>query len=427
MMQDNSVQSYIEELEVTVTNLTRLLEVNNVLNNALLTEGSRIDSLLTYLMDAAAKITDAEAASVLLWNEPTQELYFEATTTDNESAGSLIGKPVPLDSIAGTIFRERRMVEVSDAAEDPRHYSGVDKEIKFQTRSLLGVPMIAKGKPIGVLEVVNKRSLPWTIADRSNLSVLAAEAAVAIEVANMVTRIQRVNDELSELDKLKNDFIAIASHELRTPLGIILGYASFLQDAQDESVSEHAGKVLASALQLRRIIEDMINLRYLKQKPDDLHREVISLTTILEDLQRDILSSTDSEKHHLSFINEAHGLRVNVDRSRISMALTNILNNAVSFSPDGGNITVLAKQRDDQTVWISIQDEGIGLEEDKFERIFEEFYQVEDHMIRHVGGLGIGLSITRALVEVHDGRVWVESEGLGAGSTFIVALPIVQG
>jgi signal transduction histidine kinase len=275
-----------------------------------------------------------------------------------------------------------------------------------------------------VLEVVNKRQLPWTMDDRDNLSVLATEAAVAIEVAQLVVNLQRANEELSEVDKLKNDFIAIASHELRTPLGIIMGYASFLQDSEDEATSGHASKVMDSALQLRRIIEDMINLRQLKQKPHNLLRERLPLGMLIDDLQRDVLTLAGAGQHDLKLDCVDPEAAVLVDRSRISMALVNVLNNAFTFTPQGGKIRVRAHVPNEREAWISISDSGIGLEEGELERIFDEFYQVEDHMTRHRGGLGIGLSIARALVRAHGGRIWASSPGLGQGATFTIALPL---
>jgi len=416
---------YIAQLEERVLTLTRLLEVSSVLNSALLQSEVQVASLLSYLMDAAAGITHSEAASVLLWNDQTQELYFAATTTSNKDTKNLIGKPVPLDSIAGSVIQTRSIVQVDDAPSDPRHYNKVDEDIAFQTRSLLGVPMIAREKVIGVLEVVNKHELPWTMADRNNLTTLASEAAVAIKVAQLMLNMQEVNEELSELDKLKSDFIAIASHELRTPLGIILGYASFLQDTDDASVSEHAGKVMDSALQLRRIIEDMINLRYLKQKPKDLQRHKVTLGDLITDLRRDVLTLTDTT-HDMQFDVHDDQLELYVDSSRISMALVNVLNNATNFTPPPGKITLKTVLTDDNEVTVTITDSGIGIDEKEIDRIFEEFYQVEDHMTRRVGGLGIGLSISRALVEAHGGRIEVHSDGLGHGTAFTVTLPLAN-
>jgi signal transduction histidine kinase len=427
-MESETTPAYIAQLEAKVQTLTRLLEVSSVLNSALLRAEVRIDTLLNYLMDAAAAITNSEAASVLLWNDKLQELYFAATTSVSQD---LIDKPVPLDSIAGTIFRQKRVLEVNDVTSDPRHYNKVDEDNAFVTRSLLGVPMIAsdqtgkQGKAIGVLEVVNKRDLPWTAADRDNMTLLANEAAVAIKVAQLMLHMQHANEELSELDKLKSDFIAIASHELRTPLGIILGYASFLQESDDEATRNHATKVMSSGLQLRRIIEDMINLRYLKQKPEHLSRHKTKLSNLIDDVQRDVLSLTDTD-HELTIVCEDGETPLHIDSSRISMALVNVLNNAASFTPPGGKINLKARRQSKNEIWITITDTGIGIEPEKLERIFEEFYQIEDHMIRKHGGLGIGLSISRALVNAHGGRIWAESEGLEKGATFTIALPALR-
>ncbi|HRF94544.1 MAG TPA: ATP-binding protein [Aggregatilineales bacterium] len=415
---------YIQQLEAQVANLKLLLEINNVLNTILLKPTINIDALLGYLMDAAAKLTNSQSASVILWKEETGELFIAATTTD---ASNLIGRNVPLDSIAGTIFKEQKVVQVDDATHDPRHYEGIDQTNQFITRSLLGVPLIAKDKVIGVLEVINKRTLPWTIEDTRNLTILAGEAAIAIEVGQLVMALQQANIELADLDNLKNDFIAIASHELRTPLGIIMGYASFLQEEDDASVSEQASKVMESAMQLRRIIDAMINLRYLKQKTEQLQREPIPLGAIMDDLQHDTLAVTSSRTHKIKFTTDDVHTRIFIDRSRLLMALNNLLSNAVTYSPQGGAIEVHAwANADGKEATISIKDAGIGIDGDQLDRIFKEFYQVEDHMVRRYGGLGIGLSITQAVVEAHHGKVWAESDGLGSGATFFVTLPLAE-
>lgn len=401
-----------------ITILTRLVEVSAVLNSTL-----DLEPLLNYIMDAAAEVTNSEAASVLLWNNKQQQLFFAATT--GGAGAQILGKPVPIDSLAGTIIREKRSIAVNNVENDPRHYNKVDLEIKFETRSLLGVPMTSKDRVIGVLEAINKRGQPWSEDDEQYLTILASHAAIAIESAQLVMALQKANKDLSEIDDLKNNFIAIASHELRTPLGVIMGYASFLQEKDDAEVNEHATKVLNSALQLRRIIEDMTNLRYLKQNPSELQRDPVPLREIIQDLRYDVEALTEARGHQLVIDLPQQDLTVLVDRSRVLMALTNILNNAVDFTPVGGQITIHAVQHDSNRVWISISDTGIGLTADQLDRVFDEFYQVEDHMTRRHGGLGIGLSIAKALVEAHGGRIWAESAGLNKGATFTFSLPMV--
>jgi signal transduction histidine kinase len=426
MKPNQDAKQRITQLEQEVTNLTRLIEVTSVMNSVLLRTDVSRKTLLSYLMDAAADITDSESAAVLLWRTDKQALVFAATTSNDSNALALIGKPTPIDSIAGTVYQEKRVVTVNDASADSRHYSRFDKDNEFVTRSLLGIPMISNKRVIGVLEVVNKRTLPWTPSDRTNLSLLASEAAVAIEVAQLLAELQEANEELSELDSLKSSFIAIASHELRTPLGIIMGYVSFLQEAEDEEVSGNAAKVMFGAMQLRAIIDNMVSLRYLKQKKSELRRQVISLDTMTDDLKKDITTLADINDRKLIIECKDGDSQVLVDRGRLSMAFINIIKNAVAFTQPGGSINVEISIGNEREVYICVGDDGIGLELNQLSRIFEEFYQVEDHMIRKHGGLGIGLSISRALVHAHGGRLWAFSEGLNQGATFTIALPLAR-
>jgi signal transduction histidine kinase len=420
---NDSAERRVNELEGKVTVLTRLMEVSTQLNSTL-----QLDDLLRYIMDAAAEITASEAASVLLWNNNSRQLFFAATTTD--SPLDLIGKSVPLEgSIAGTIMRERRVVQVDNAEDDPRHYDQLEQDNQegFVTKSLLGVPMTVKNRLIGVLEVINKRNLPWTEDDRHYLGALAVQAAVAIESAQLVRELKHANEELSQLDKLKSDFIAIASHELRTPLGVILGYASFLQEETSNTpeASAHATKVMDSALHLRKIIEDLTNLRYLQQNSLDLDMQPLSVDQLLKDVRFDVMPLLEAKGQRLQILPVDPSLYVRVDRARISMAITNMLANAVEFTPNNDRILIEVSTPHQDEVWIQIKDNGIGIEADQLERIFEQFIQVENHMVRRHGGLGIGLSISKALVTSHGGRVWAESPGLEQGSTFTVSLPLL--
>jgi signal transduction histidine kinase len=401
--------------------LKRLAHLSTVLNSTY-----ELETLLRLLMDSAAEITQAQAASVLLWDETRRELVFTATTS-NTSGLNLIGQAVPLEgSIAGAVFTRGALVQVDDAEHDPRHYDRLDAENRFVTRSILGVPLTIKERVIGVLEVLNRQPLPWTEDDRDYLSVLAAQASVAIESARMIAALQQVNRELNEVDKLKNDFIAIASHELRTPLAILLGYASFLKEETEGRTSAHVAKVMESGMQLRRIIEELTNLRYLKQRSEELTRTIYPLSHILNDTVSDLFELASSKGHQVR-VECAPDLQVLIDPIRITMALSNIVSNAVRFTPDRGSIQVIGGPDPDypHLARVEVRDNGIGFPPELAERIFAEFYQAEDHMTRTHGGLGIGLTIARAMIEAHGGRIVAESGGAGQGALFRFTLPLV--
>lgn len=416
-MSYSPLEQHIQELEKKIIILAQLAEISAALNSQL-----DLDSLLSYIMEVACQITGCDAASILLWDKKNKQLVFAASTT-GKYASMLIGKPVPMDSIAGTILLKNEIIQLDDARSDPRHYSRVDEEIKFETRSLLGVPMSYKDRLIGVLEAINKHQLPWSEDDRNYLSILAAQAAVAIEGAQLVAELKAANEELSELDNLKNNFIAIASHELRTPLGVVMGYASFLQMEESPSAQENAAKVMESALKLRKIIDDMINLRYLKQKQSDLYLEKTTVGTVFQHFHRDTLTLLDNGKHNIRIVPPQPDIPITADVTRLVMALTNMLNNAIAFTPPQGDIK-LTGHSDGYYAFIEMTDTGIGIPADQLTRIFEEFYQIEDHMTRRHGGLGIGLSIARAIVEAHNGTIVASSPGVGQGATFTVRLPM---
>ncbi|MFN8448750.1 MAG: GAF domain-containing sensor histidine kinase [Anaerolineae bacterium] len=406
------------DLKRKVAILSRLSEISVALNSTL-----NIKTLLNQIMEAAVEIVDAEAASVLLLDLKTNDLRFAATT--DPAGQAFTGKPVPLEgSIAGVVLHENRAVAVEDIPHDKRHFPGIDSSAEVKTRSLLGVPMRSRDRMIGVLEAVNKRHPPWNQDDINHLSIVAAQAAVAIEGAQLVAALQKANDELNQLDRLKSDFIAIASHELRTPLGVILGYSSFLQETQDEEVRATAAKVVTSALQLRGIIEDLTNLRFMEQKEGELDREPVALGEFLNEIVHDMLPLVEARRHRLQYAPPPAEMRVMIDRVRMGMALTNVLNNALRFTPENGRIIVQTAEHGDNEVWVTVTDTGIGLAREQAERIFERFYQVEDHMTRHQGGMGIGLSIARAMVEAHGGRIWATSSGLNQGATFTITMPL---
>ena len=322
----NDLETEVKRLRAQVAALRRLLDVTSWLNDTLLSPDPEPERLLSTIMDTAANLTGCESAAVLLWDENRNELYFAATNSNNPNAPNLIGTAVPMESIAGTIFTTRLPQRVDNTMVDDRHYKGVDKDVKFITKSLMGVPMIARAQTIGVLEVVNKQRPPFSPRDEQVLLLLAQEAAVAIQVARLLMALNTANRELSEVDRLKDTFIGIASHELRTPLGIILGYATFLiEDAPTPEAAEYADTVMKSALHLRSILDSMATLRYLTTSIKDLAPEPIPLETLKADLEAEIVSIPGSAGHHVTIHDLPPNTTVVADRARLELAFANVL------------------------------------------------------------------------------------------------------
>jgi signal transduction histidine kinase len=412
--------STYDDLDRRNTMLNRLLDVSLVLNANL-----SLKPVLTYIMESVCEITAAEAASILLYNRNNDELRFAASNTPDSDQEALLKLTVPMNgSIAGQIARENQPIVINNADEDPRIYRPVDESIGFRTRSLLGVPMHIRGNVIGVLEALNKNEGRWSDDDLQALTILASHAAVAIQNARQTEQLRKAYNELDKLDKIKNDFIAVASHELRTPLGVILGYASFLAEEAQGDVSEHATAVLNSAMHLRSLIEDMTNMRYLHLGKIQLQREHTSIHALITAAQSDLQSLAEAKGQNLVVQSDNLNMMIFIDKAKMIMALLNILNNAIKFTPNRGLITFTTELRG-QELWLRITDTGSGIPDTLFEKVFEEFYQVDDHMTRRHNGMGLGLAIARGMVEAHSGRVFVERSELKQGTTMAIVLPLV--
>lgn len=396
--------------------LARLMEVSLTLNSTL-----NIDDLLAYIIKTAAELLDCEAASLLLYDEKRNRLFFAAATGSDPKKMAQI--PVPIDgSLAGTIFREGKSITLNDVSQDPRHFGGVGQQLHFESKSLLGVPMRIRDKGVGVLEALNKKEGKFSESDERLLSVVASQAAIALYNAQLIQALQKAYEDISETDRLKSNFLALASHELRTPLGIIIGYASFLQEEKDGDVSESAERVLSAASQMRSLIEAMTSLQLLAAKGLTFKPRVVPIQQVLTAAYEEMRQIAQEMHHTVTFDMPSQSLLVTADPEKLTPALVNIINNAIRFTPPGGKITIGAIQRSGN-IQAYVQDNGIGIAPEQLTKIFQEFYQVEPHTTRRFGGLGIGLTIAKGLIETQGGRIWAESDGLDKGATIRILLP----
>jgi signal transduction histidine kinase len=301
----------------------------------------------------------------------------------------------------------------------------VSDHIKFKVKTLLGVPMPIRDRTVGVLEAINKHNGVFDESDATLLSVIAAHAAIAINNARLLRATQQALEKVQEANQLKSNFLSLASHELRTPLGIIIGYSTFLKEDAQGELSDHANQVLNAARQMRSILDEMNNLAMLKSDEMVLKQQKVAMEDILAYACERIKDIASTRKQKLVYAVPEEPFIVNVDIEKTALAFGNILGNAIRFSPEGSDITI-GLMKDGNQVLSWVQDHGIGIPADKLQKIFEEFYQIEPPNTRRYGGLGIGLTIAKGLIEAQGGRIWAESEGAGAGSTFKVLLPSIS-
>jgi signal transduction histidine kinase len=293
----------------------------------------------------------------------------------------------------------------------------------------MAVPMIAGDKVLGVFDVQSDVAGNFSQDDANIYTTLASQVAVALQNARLYVEQAATVAQLRELDRLKSAFLANMSHELRTPLNSILGFADVMLEELDGPLTEYMNNDLRliqkNGQHLLHLINDVLDMAKIEAGRMNLNPEQFRVYEVLEEVTS-ITSSLASDKNLDLFIEETsdHQAEIYADRTRIRQVMINLVNNSIKFT-ENGQIAVKVAPMDGGRVLISVKDTGIGIPADKLDAVFLEFTQVDTSTTRKAGGTGLGLPISRRLVEMHGGRLWAESTGVnGEGSTFFVELPV---
>jgi len=386
----------------TIFQYQRILEISRRL-----TLEQSLDSLLNAIVDAAAEISGSEAASILLYDEPNQRLHFQAAT--NMGAESLRGVSVPTDSLAGWVAINRAPVVVPDVNQDKRWFGDIkSKSSGFITRSLVALPLVARDRLIGVLEVLNKIEDLYDQSDLELLQVLGAQAALAIEQ----TRLYQQSDMIAEL-----------VHELRTPLTSI-GTIAYLLQRSELSEAERlslAKTVQQETLRLSNLSSSFLDLARLEAGRVGLSISDVELSGLIEDCLEIIRPEAEEQQLTIQFQPQANLPPIRGDQNQLKQVLLNLLTNAVKYNRPRGKIEISLAALDNG-VTVSVSDTGIGIPPEQSQHIFEKFFRVNNQETTQRTGTGLGLSICKRIIENHGGRITFHSVS-GQGTTFTIVLP----
>lgn len=251
-------------------------------------------------------------------------------------------------------------------------------------------------------------------------------------LSKLVNHLEESIAELRKLDQIKSEFVAVASHELRTPLTAIKNAVQLLLTEKTGTLNEHQKKFLTMAEKninrLINILNDLLNLSRIEAGKMVLKLEELYLQNILELIYYSFQPQAEEKSIQLKLDLPPQPIMVYGDKEKVEQILSNLMSNALKFTPENGEIIISAKPFADEEgmVAISVKDTGIGIPPDHLDKIFEKFYQVENSLQRSHGGTGLGLAISKGLVEAQKGKIFVESE-LGKGSTFTFTLPLAKG
>ncbi len=399
--------------------LARLLEVTRSLGTLV-----DLETYIRSIFSAAAELTGSESASLMEYDETARELYYKFVPWFQRETINFV--KIPLDeSAAGWVFLHNQPLTIDDVTKDDRHYSKTDEMFGIVTRSLLGVPLLLHGKPVGVLEVINKTDGNYTGDDIAILESLASLAMIAMQNDLLEGNTVSSQKESRDLDQLKNEFIAITSHELRTPLGLILGHATFLRELVGDEHEEQMDSIIRNAVRLKEIIESLSSVENHQTGSARIRQRRVSIARIIEDVSASFRDIAFQKGVALNVeVSRGDDLFVNADAGKTAIVLSNLVKNAITFTNKDGYVTIRGERQPD-FIKVTVEDNGVGIPAKDLQYVFERFYQVESHLTRKNGGMGLGLSVAKVMIELHDGRIWAESTE-GIGSTFTFILPLEQ-
>jgi signal transduction histidine kinase len=343
-------------------------------------------------------------------------------------------------------FRDRAEILVEgDVPTRPelRASAPYDTLAAVHSGHFVAVPLVSRGRSVGVLAADNTISRRPIAPSLDLFRIFAAQAAVAIENAQLFQELQEANRQLKLANRHKSEFLANMSHELRTPLNAIMGFTELIRDEIYGEVpgelQEPVADIHANARHLLKLVNDVLDLAKIEAGRMHLMLSEYSVRELIESVVSATRSLAAEKQLDLTSRVETD-LPLGVgDSKRLMQVLMNLIGNGIKFTPPGGSVHISARLVDRRQaaggppavslgraadlVEIAVADSGIGIPRDELERIFGEFHQADSSITREYGGSGLGLSIAKRFVELHGGTIWAESE-VGKGSTFYLWIPL---
>ena len=384
-----------------------------------------LQTVLDTLVESAARLCRAERASITL---PKGAAYRHAASygfTD-EFKAYMARNPLSIDrgNIVGRVVLEGKVVQVADIQSDSEFIFPTMSQIGH-TRTILGVPMLREGDPVGVLVLTRSTIEPFTDSQIALVTTFADQAVIAIENVRLFDEIQDKSRQLEVASQHKSQFLANMSHELRTPLNAILGYTELMADGIYGELPEKTMGVLkrleSNGRHLLGLINDVLDLSKIEAGQLVLDLSDYSLEDVAQTV-RSTLEPLAADKKLAFKVEVSPKMPAGYgDGRRLTQVLINLVGNAIKFT-DAGEVVINATATDG-SFHLSVHDTGPGISAADQSKLFQEFQQADNAITRKKGGTGLGLAISKRIVEMHGGKIWVESQ-VGKGSTFSFTVPV---
>jgi signal transduction histidine kinase len=387
-----------------------------------------LKAVLQTLVESAARLCEADQATI------TRQIggkFFRAEAYGFSAEFMDYVKDVPVEPELGTVhgraLLEGKIIHIPDVLADP-DYTWAEAQRLGRFRTVLGVPMMREGIPIGVLALTRSEVRPFSDKQIELVTTFADQAAIAIENVRLFDEIQDKNRQLQMASENKSQFVSSMSHELRTPLNAIIGLTEMMVTNAarfgTEKALEPLQRVNRAGTHLLGLINQVLDLSKIEAGKLELNPATVDLAPLIDEVAGTARQLAEQNKNRLVVEAPERLGQVTVDPMRLRQILLNLLSNACKFTNEG-EVALRARRPTDGQDWIelAVADSGIGMTPEQQAKVFGEFTQADATTAQRFGGTGLGLAITRKLARMMGGDVMVTSEP-GKGSVFTVRLPV---
>ncbi len=426
------VQNRGNDLARLVKKLEGLSEVGQAVSSTL-----DLQMVLTSIVSHAVALSGADVGVLSEFREQDPKFLIQASyQLSDELIRVIEDSGFPFEqTVMGRAVSSRQPVQVPDILTDG-NYSLVEMVHGMGVRSILGVPLMRDNTVLGVLVVGSKAPGEFPQETVDLLQTFSSQSVLTIQNARLFRDIKEqreelelANQRLKELDKLKSDFVSNLSHELRTPLTAVEVLIDNMLDGITGPLNDKQNRYIVgikdSADRLARLIDDLLDLSVIEAGRLELRQGPLSPAVLIRAVTDTLRPMAEDKFIRLEAGGADTDLTAWADRDKITQVLTNLISNAIKFTPAGGEVNIAAQPYSAEWLQISVSDTGPGIAPEEADKIFDEFYQLRQPGERKAGGVGLGLAISKKLVEMHGGKIWLES-GIGEGSLFSFTLPVLS-
>jgi len=415
------MQNWNKELEKTVDERTKNLQTLYNISKAM---GSTLDleELISKSVNYIPQIAGSSYLSIFIKDD--KGIYRSKASKGKQIDHSfkegegLLGDIVSSGHIC-------KMADINEASE------GEKKAFEpLGLKALLLAPMESKGKTIGLIVIgIQKDHIPSNI-ELNLLSTIAEQMAIAIENASVFEKEKEAVKKLLEIDKMKTELLSMVSHELRTPLTSIKGFLAHFINGTTGPLNETQKKFVDIMAKegdhLLEYIDTLLEFSRVERGAFVIKKEPVQIDNLINGIVAALRPQLESKGIELSLHLGAKDVILSGDELKLGQVLRNLIGNSIKFVKENPKIEISSKILPKGAIEVAVKDNGIGLDKDHLGKIFNKFYQVDTSLTRKVGGLGLGLAISKEIVEAHGGQIRAESEGEGKGSTFIFTIPVIK-